>query len=81
MQSGIYNGYYQITKVLIFPNQKLDGRYHHIFNDYFYEKDLKFFCFYLLDNDFMNINEEKNCWNPSYTITSLLLQVQNFLFT
>ena len=36
---------YQITKILIFPNQKLDGRYHHLFNDYFYEKDLKFFAF------------------------------------
>jgi hypothetical protein len=27
----------------------------------------------------MNVNEEKTGWNPSYTISSLLLQVQNFL--
>ena len=27
----------------------------------------------------MNINEANTGWNPSYTISSLLLQVQNFL--
>ena len=93
LQTGIYNGYciqllltfndnYPIKppKILIFPNQELDGRYHHhIFNDYSYEKGFKKFCFDLLDNDFMNVNEEKTGWNPSYTISSLLLQVQNFL--
>ena len=37
------------------------------------------FCFDLLDNDFLNINNEYSGWNPSYTISSLLLQVQTFL--
>ena len=36
-----FNDNYPIKplKILIFPNQELDGRYHHhIFNDYSYEK-------------------------------------------
>ena len=93
LQNGIYSGYCiqllltfnenyptKPPKILIFPNQELDGRYHHhIFDDNSYEKGFKKFCFDLLDNDFMNVNEEKTGWNPSYTISSLLLQVQNFL--
>ena len=64
-------------KILIFPGQNFDGSYHHhVFSDYngFYK-----FCFDLLDNDFMKTDEEKTGWNPSYTISSLLIQVQNFL--
>ncbi len=94
LQSGIYNGYCiqllltfnenyptKPPKILIFPGQELDGRYHHhIFDEYSYGKGgFKKFCFDLLDNDFMNVNEAKTGWNPSYTISSLLLQVQNFL--
>ena len=93
LQNGIYSGYCiqllltfnenyptKPPKILIFPNQELDGRYHHhIFDDNSYEKGFKKFCFDLLDNDFMNVNAEKTGWNPSYTISSLLLQVQNFL--
>ena len=93
LQTGIYDGYCiqllltfnenyptKPPKILIFPGQELDGRYHHhIFNDYSYEKGFKKFCFDLLDNDFMNVNEAKTGWNPSYTVSSLLLQVQNFL--
>ena len=70
-------------KILIFPNQALDGQYHHhIFPDYKMDengKHFKKFCFDLLDNDFMNTNEENTGWNSSYDISSLLLQVQNFL--
>jgi ubiquitin-protein ligase len=92
LQNGIYHGYCiqllltfnenyptKPPKILIFPNQELDGRYHHHIFDDTYEKGFKKFCFDLLDNDFMNVNEEKTGWNPSYTISSLLLQVQNFL--
>ena len=64
-------------KILLFPGQNFDGRYHHhVFSDSngFYK-----FCFDLLDNDFMKTDEEKTGWNPSYTISSLLIQVQNFL--
>ena len=88
--NGIYEGYclqllltfseyYPVKppKILIFPNQQFGNSYHH---HIFYDKDgFKKFCFDLLDNDFMNINEVNTGWNPSYTISSLLLQVQNFL--
>ena len=88
--NGIYEGYciqllltfteyYPVKppKILIFPNQEFSSIYHHhIFND---KNGFKKFCFDLLDNDFMNINEANTGWNPSYTISSLLLQVQNFL--
>jgi ubiquitin-protein ligase len=64
-------------KILIFPNQAISGEYHHhIFND---SNGFKKFCFDLLDNDFMSISEEHTGWNPSYSISSLLLQVQNFI--
>ena len=64
-------------KILIFPNQAISGEYHHhIFNA---SNGFKKFCFDLLDNDFMSISEEHTGWNPSYTISSLLLQVQNFI--
>ena len=92
LQTGIYSGYCiqllltfnenyptKPPKILIFPNQELDGRFHHHIFDDSYETGFKKFCFDLLDNDFMNVNEEKTGWNPSYTISSLLLQVQNFL--
>ena len=64
-------------KILIFPGQNFDGSYHHhVFSahDGFYK-----FCFDLLENDFMKTDEENTGWNPSYTISSLLIQVQNFL--
>jgi ubiquitin-protein ligase len=64
-------------KILIFPGQNFNNSYHHhVFNgpNGFYK-----FCFDLLENDFLNTNEEKTGWNPSYTISSLLIQVQNFL--
>jgi hypothetical protein len=60
-------------KILIFPGQNFDGQYHHhVFSDHdgFYK-----FCFDLLDNDFMKTDEENTGWNPSYTISSLLIQV------
>ena len=70
-------------KILIYPDQAIDGQYHHhIFSDSTKDENghyFKKFCFDLLDNDFMDTKEENTGWNPSYTISSLLLQVQNFL--
>ena len=70
-------------KILIYPNQAIDGSYHHhIFpDDMRDENNLRFkkFCFDLLDNDFLKTSDEKTGWNPSYTISTLLLQVQNFI--
>ena len=70
-------------KILIYPNQSIDGQYHHhIFQDSLQDENghyFKKFCFDLLDNDFMSTKEENSGWNPSYTISSLLLQVQNFI--
>ena len=70
-------------KILIYPNQTIDGNYHrHIYIDAKKDennKSFKKFCFDLLDNDYMKTNEENSGWNPSYSISSLLLQVQVFL--
>ena len=70
-------------KILIYPNQVIDGNYHHhIFLDKTKDENNKNFkksCFDLLDNDFMRTTEEKTGWNPSYSISSLLMQVQNFI--
>ena len=64
-------------KILIFPGQNFNGSYHHhVFSD---SNGFFKFCFDLLENDFMKTDEEKTGWNPSYTISSLLIQVQNFL--
>ena len=70
-------------KILIYPDQAIDGQYHHhIFQDILRDDNghyFKKFCFDLLDNDFMSTKDENSGWNPSYTISSLLLQVQNFI--
>ena len=70
-------------KILIYPGQGINGHYHHhIFNDISKDKSglsFKKFCFDLLDNDFMSTSKEHSGWNPSYSISSLLLQVQNFI--
>ena len=88
---GLYEGYkvqlslvmsddYPIKppKILIYPNQEIDSNYHH---HIFTEKDgHKKFCFDLLDNDFhMDTTQEYTGWNPAYTISTILLQVQNFI--
>ena len=64
--------------VLIYPGQMIDSNYHHhIFGNY---QGYKRFCINLLDNEFqMNTNEEHTGWNPAYTISTILLQVQNFI--
>ena len=70
-------------KILIYPGQYFDNIYHHhIFRSGLKdEKDRHFnkFCFDLLENDFLSTSSEKTGWNPSYTISTLLLQVQTFL--
>ena len=66
-------------KILIYPRQYFNGTYHHhIFEDtkidengtHFYK-----FCFDLLANDYLPTNGQHSGWNPSYTISSFLLQV------
>ena len=96
LMAGIYEGYCvqllltfsdnyptKPPKILIYPDQAIDGQYHHhIFSDGLTDENghhFKKFCFDLLDNDFMSISEEHTGWNPSYSISSLLLQVQNFI--
>jgi len=70
-------------KILIYPNQLFDNLYHHhIFNDSKKDENgntFKKLCFDLLDNDFLSTKSEKTGWNPSYTISTLLMQVQSFL--
>ena len=70
-------------KMLIYPDQAIDGQYHHhIFSDNLIDENnhhFKKFCFDLLDNDFMSTKDENTGWNPSYTISCILLQVQNFI--
>ena len=70
-------------KMLIYPGQTINGSYHHhIYDEYIYinnEHNFKGFCFDFLENNFMSFSEEHSGWNPSYTISSILLQVQNFL--
>ena len=70
-------------KILIYPEQLFDNLYHrHIFNDDLKDENGKCFrklCIDLLDNDFMSTKEENTGWNPSYTISTLLMQIQIFL--
>ena len=70
-------------KILIYPEQLFDNLYHrHIFNDDHKDENGKCFkklCIDLLDNDFMSTKEENTGWNPSYTISTLLMQIQIFL--
>ena len=65
-------------KMLVFPNQLIGmGRFHHhILRG---ENGYMEFCINLLDNNFMDTNEQYTGWNPAYTISSILLQVQNFI--
>ena len=65
-------------KVLIYPGQRMNSYYHHhIYDNY---EGYKMFCINLLDNQFhMDTNEEHTGWNPAYTISTILLQIQNFI--
>ncbi|MBQ7621408.1 MAG: hypothetical protein IJV02_03240, partial [Candidatus Methanomethylophilaceae archaeon] len=66
-------------KMLIYSGQRIGmgGFHHHIFQG---AKGYMKFCIDLLDNDFqMNTNLQHTGWNPAYTISTILLQVQNFI--
>ena len=91
LMSGPYEGYkvqllmtmndeYPIKppKMVIFPNQLIGMGFHsYIFG---WPNHYMWFCISLLDNYFsMDINDQYKGWNPTYTISSILLQVQNFL--
>ena len=66
-------------KIVICPDQYIDNRFHHhIYPDHELV-GYKGFCFDLLKNNYMSTNVEHSGWNPSYTISTILLQVQNFL--
>ena len=95
LMSGIYEGYcIQLLltfptdypnnppKILIFPGQAINIEYHkHIFDDKLQENGLHYkkFYFRLLDNSSMSSSDKISGWNPNYKISSLLIQVQNFL--
>ena len=65
-------------KVLIYPGQKIDTQFHH--HIFYSDSGYKKFCIDFLDNEFsMNTNEEHTGWNPAYTISTILLQIQNFI--
>jgi ubiquitin-protein ligase len=70
-------------KVLIYPGQLFDNLYHrHVFNDDSKDEDglcFRKLCLDLLANDFMSTKNENTGWNPSYTISTLLMQLQIFL--
>ena len=71
-------------KILIYPGQIFDNTYHHhIFESNIKDEDnksFKKFCFDLLENDFLSTSSEAHTgWNSSYTISTLLLQIQIFL--
>ena len=70
-------------KVLIYPGQPFDNLYHHhIYNDESKNENgicFKKLCIDLLDNDFLPTKNENTGWNPSYTISTLLMQLQIFL--
>ena len=72
-------------KMLIYPGQTIDKNYHHhIFQDFenYSSYDCNFYkglCFYFLENHYMSFSEEHSGRNSSYTISSILLQVQKFL--
>ena len=71
-------------RILIYPDQCLDNTYHHhTFQSGIKDEKgnyFKKFCFDLLENDFLPTSSVAHTgWNPSYTITTLLLQVQIFL--
>ena len=95
LMSGIYEGYcIQLLltfptdypnnppKILIFPGQTINIEYHkHIFDDKLQENGLHYkkFYFKLLDNSSMSTSDKISGWNPDYKISSLLIQVQNYL--
>ena len=63
--------------MLVFPDQLIGmGFHHHVLQG---DKSYMEFCIDLLDNDYLDTNEQLTGWNPAYTISSVLLQVQNFL--
>ena len=95
LMTGIYEGYcIQLLltfpddypenppKILIFPGQGFNIQYHkHIFDDKMQEKGqhYKKFYFKLLDNSSLATSDNISGWNPKYKISSLLIQVQNYL--
>ena len=70
-------------KVLVFPNQAINWEYHQrIFRDNSKDengKNYKRFSFPLIDRDFKSTKDGISGWKPNYSISSLLVQLQNFI--
>ena len=70
-------------RILLYPGQILDNTYHHhIFRSDIRDEYGHYFnklCNDLLDNDFLPTSSVYTGWNPSYTISTILLQIQIFL--
>ena len=68
-------------KILIYPEQIINGFHHHIYAQNYYNGNVNEvyagFCLDLLSN--YSLNEAHTGWNPSYSLSSLLLQIQNFI--
>ena len=68
--------------LLIYPNQ-IDEEYHNnIFQDSTTDENGRHFrkmCFDLFDNNSLSTPDGRDGWNPSYSLTSLLLQIQNYI--
>ena len=65
-------------QILLYPNQEISNLYHqHIYQD---KQGFKKFCFNPVNNDLtLDASKKYMGWNPAYTISGILLQVQNFL--
>ena len=68
----------QPPKLLLYPNQEINSLYHqHIYGT---KQGFKQFCFDPINNNLaLNGSKKYMGWKPSYTISVILLQVQNFL--
>lgn len=68
----------QPPKILLYPNQEINSLYHqHIYGT---KQGFKQFCFDPINNNLaLNGSKKYMGWKPSYTISAILLQVQNFL--
>ena len=68
-------------KILVFPGQNLESNYHHSIDNTKDENGQNFtkFCFDLFDNYYDSTSEVYSGWNPSFSISSLLIQLQNYI--
>ncbi len=63
-------------KIRLYPNQNFHIFHHHVFQSTDNYEDL---CIDIINNKFFDSDCEKSGWTPSYTLKTLLYQIQNFL--